>query len=289
MLELPHEIIREVETSLCLKISHYSAVGGGCINHAGALQTSKGTLFIKWNDADTFPGMLDTEVKGLELLRKTGSVRIPAVLFGGVTSSHQFLVLEFVQSGNKHPDYWKIFGEQLALLHQFKNQISGLEHDNYIGSLRQSNRQHISWPEFFIEQRLKPQLDAARGRSLIDAGLSKKFSTLFKEIPSILPEEAPSLLHGDLWGGNLMTDSSGFPVLIDPSVYFGHREVDLAMTTLFGNFDRAYMKRYHEVYPLLAGVEERMHIYNLYPLLVHVNLFGPGYLDQVSGIMRRFT
>jgi len=163
-----------------------------------------------------------------------------------------------------------------------------LDHNNYIGSLHQSNQKHDKWVSFFIEERLNPQLKLAYDSGKINSSILEKFEVMFLVLEEIFPVEKPSLLHGDLWSGNLMTDNFGNPCLIDPAVYFGFREMDLAMTTLFGGFDSEFYESYQRINHLETGWQERFDICNLYPLLVHVNLFGEGYLSSVKNILKRF-
>lgn len=270
-------------------VTKFSPATGGCINHGGMITTADGRYFIKWNDSEKFPGMFDVEAKGLALLRETRSVFVPRVIRTGVAGPYQYLMLEHIEEGRRSSTYWETFGTELAELHKTTSRRWGLDHDNYIGSLPQRNSQTNSWTTFFVEQRLKVQLDIARRNNLLDGSVLKNFHTLFDRIPSLLPDEPASLLHGDLWGGNIMTTGDGQPCLIDPAVYFGHREVDLAMTQLFGGFDNSFLDSYSQTFPLLQGFRDRFDLYNLYPLLVHVNLFGRGYVAQVMSILDRFV
>ena len=164
----------------------------------------------------------------------------------------------------------------------------GLDHDNYIGSLPQSNHQHTSWVEFFIEERLEKQIALAKNSGALNNSTIQQFNNLFKRLKEIIPEEKPSLLHGDLWNGNYMLAADGCACLIDAAVYYDHREMDLAMTRLFGGFPEEFYESYHETFPLSSGFEERVDIHNLYPLLVHVNLFGGSYISQVKSVLSRF-
>ncbi len=271
-----------------LTLKDFSFTGGGCINNGGRLTTSHGTYFLKWNDADKFPEMFKTEAKGLKLLAESKSMYIPEVIGAGEAGSYQFLVLEFIMASYRTQHYWRDFGIQLAMLHRNTSLSFGLDHDNYIGSLPQHNSLHSSWIEFFIHNRLEAQLRLAERSALVDKSLLRNFETLYTKLPDLLATEKPALLHGDLWSGNVMVNQHGAPGLIDPAVYFGHREMDIAMTQLFGGFNPEFLQVYHEVFPLAPGVEDRLQIYNLYPLLVHVNLFGGDYLAQVNSILRRF-
>jgi fructosamine-3-kinase len=197
--------------------------------------------------------------------------------------------MEWVEGGIKGQGFWADFGRGLALLHRHTRDHFGLERDNYIGSLVQHNTPASDWPSFFIHQRLEPQLKMARDRKRVEAGMAFRFERLFHQLDKLFPAEPPALIHGDLWSGNFLCDDQGCPVLIDPAVYYGHREMDLAMTKLFGGFDVALYTAYHAEWPLEKGWEERVDLCNLYPLMVHVNLFGGGYVAQVEGVLKRFA
>jgi protein-ribulosamine 3-kinase len=293
-MHIPEDIQQGVVSLLKQKVGDtlvlkdFSFTGGGCINNGGKLTTSHGTYFLKWNDAVKFPDMFQTEAKGLKLLAESKSMYIPKVIDAGEAGSFQFLILEFVAASNRTQHYWRDFGVQLAMLHQHTSTSFGLDYNNYIGSLPQQNTLHTSWIDFFIHNRLDAQLRLAERSSLVDKSLRRNFETLYAKLPDLLVMEKPALLHGDLWSGNVMVNQHGAPSLIDPAVYFGHREMDIAMTQLFGGFNPEFLQVYHESFPLAPGVEERLQLYNLYPLLVHVNLFGGDYLAQVNSILRRF-
>jgi protein-ribulosamine 3-kinase len=289
MQAIPQEILADLANIFGVKVSEFHVSGGGCINHGGKVVTSKGNFFLKWNDLHRFPGMFKAEHSGLALLKKTGTIRIPQVLCDGTSGEFQYILLEYIETRNRHSQFWKIFGEQLASLHRSSEDHYGLHHDNYIGSLPQHNKPGASWIEFFISHRLAAQLELFWKGNPQQKSLRNAFEKLFQKLPSLLAEERPSLLHGDLWAGNLITDNMGKPCLIDPAVYYGNREVDIAMTDLFGGFDHRYIESYNSVFPLQRGLEERLDIYKLYPLLVHVNLFGESYLPQVVSILKRFV
>jgi fructosamine-3-kinase len=271
-----------------ITLKDFSFTGGGCINNGGKLTTSHGTYFLKWNDAAKFPNMFRAEAKGLKLLAESKSIYIPEVIGTGEAGSFQFLVLDFIHASHRGRHYWRDFGAQLAALHRNTSSSFGLDHNNYIGSLSQQNTPCTSWIDFFIHNRLDAQIRLAERAALIDKSHRRNFETLYTQLPDLLPTEKPALLHGDLWSGNIMVNQHGAPGLIDPAVYFGHREMDIAMTQLFGGFNPEFLEVYHEAFPLAPGVKDRLQLYNLYPLLVHVNLFGGDYLAQVNSILRRF-
>ena len=269
-------------------ISTYSSAAGGCINNGGKIVTSSGIFFVKWNDRGKFPDMFVREAEGLKELQEPAAIRIPEVVGVGETKSNQYLILEYIESHSPAPDFSLRTARGLSKLHHSKSKRYGWKASNYMGSLVQHNDYSDSWIDFFVERRLEVQLKLAVDKGEMGSDAIRIFEKLYKELPSILSEEEPTLVHGDLWGGNLMRDEKGYPCLIDPAVYYGHREVDLAMTQLFGGFDDTFYSIYQEEYSTPPGLQQRLDIYNLYPLLVHVNLFGGGYVSQVMSIVRRF-
>ena len=291
---IPSGLQKAVQSSLKdvlgtpVKIKSFSPVAGGCINESGRLETEQGSFFLKWNRADLFPGMFETEARGLDLIRQAACVKVPEVICTGKFDSAIFIVLEFIGSADRSPGYWEMLGHQMGLLHGRKNSFFGLDHNNYIGSLPQQNEGEDGWADFFIEKRLKPQLRMAVDSGKMGHTQLLQFERLFGKLSNLIPSSEPSLLHGDLWGGNLMIDQSGMPCLVDPSVYFGHPEVDIAMTFMFGGFDKAMYRAYEEISPLTPGWKERSEIHNLYPLLVHVNLFGGSYTHSVVEVLNRY-
>lgn len=263
-------------------------VSGGCINTCVQVQTDAGPYFVKWNRKDAFPGMFEAEVKGLKLLKDAGAVRVPKVIGQAVVDNTDVLVLEWLESGHRKKDFFDRFGRALAAQHSHKAEEFGLDHDNYIGSLPQSNTRKQEWIPFFISQRIEPQLHRARDGGYLNHTDVKSTEHLFTRLDQIFPPAQPSLLHGDLWSGNFLVGPKGEPCIVDPAVYYGHPEMELAFTRLFGGYDRDFYEAYEEESPMEPGFEHRMDVYNLYPLLVHVNLFGMGYVGQVRGILRRF-
>jgi fructosamine-3-kinase len=267
-----------------IKVTSYRALRGGSINQAVALCTSEGDFFLKYNhQAPT--DMFAKEAQGLELLRKTNTIALPQVLGVG----QYFLLLELIDSRQRQPHFWADFGRSLAALHQHSASRFGLNHDNYIGKLPQANQLTEGGIEFFVEQRLKPQAQLAYDNGLLDYGLIQQLEKLYIQLPNLLPHEAPALLHGDLWSGNVMSNAKGVVTLIDPAVYYGLREAELAFTEMFGRFDAVFYESYHQAFALEPGYSQRVDVYNLYPTLVHVNLFGQGYVGAIKEVLRRFV
>lgn len=284
---IPEEISTFLESKFG-KLKRFHAASGGCINNGGTIESNTGRYFVKWNSAIKFPKMFEAEASGLDLLRSAESLKIPDVVNTFKGNSYACLVLEQIDQHRRASDFWERLGRGLADIHKQSADQYGLDHDNYMGSLRQYNTPHDSWIEFFVKSRLQPQIDLAKASNKIDAAGIKLYDRLISRLDQLLITEQPALVHGDLWSGNFMVGSRGEPVLIDPAVAYGHREVDLAMTTLFGGFDQAFYSAYKEYYPLSPGYESRLDIYNLYPLLIHVNLFGAGYYQQVLAILKRY-
>lgn len=262
-------------------------IAAGNQNQGIRLETSEGSFFLKLNfdhERDT----LAKESDGLQKLRHATFLKVPQTYGHGRVEDYNYLLSEFVASSRQQLDYWEDLGLGLAHLHLTQSGQFGLDSDNYIASLRQKNLQNSSWTDFFIEQRLEPMVGLAYFDKLIPLDFLKKFQTIYSKMDAIFPKEKPALIHGDLWSGNVLCDQEGKPCLIDPAVYFGHREMDLAFSRLFGGFDSRFYEAYESITPLEPGFESRIGIYNLYPLLVHLNLFGTAYLPGIEKIINRF-
>jgi fructosamine-3-kinase len=255
------------------------ALSGGDINQAYWVTLADGReIFVKTNRV-AIPGMFPAEARGLEWLARPGVVRVPTV----VAVDDRCLILEMIRPGAPVPSFEEELGRALAALHLATAPTFGLDHDNYIGRLPQSNRPAKKWSDFYRRERIEPQVRRAADAGLIPPSLRRGLDRVLAALDELVgPDEPPARLHGDLWGGNLMCDDSGRPCLIDPAVYGGHREIDLAMMRLFGGFAARTFAAYDECFPLAAGHAERIHLYQLYPLLVHVNLFGASYIGAVQ-------
>jgi protein-ribulosamine 3-kinase len=270
------------------QIQSIKTLGGGSINNTLLIKTNIDNFFVKWNDAKLYPKMFEKEAAGLKLLTEANEIHVPGVILFDETEAHSFLILNYVNSSSPKKDFWEDFGKKLAKLHKHSNDLFGLDHDNYIGSLYQSNKKHSDWNSFFILERLEKQIKLAKDKQNIDNITIKHFETLYKFLPEIFPKEKPSLLHGDLWSGNYMATENGDACIFDPAVYYGSREMDIAMSKLFGGFDPEFYHSYNEEFALIKGWKERVDICNLYPLMVHVNLFGGGYLESVKNIIKKY-
>lgn len=293
-MEVPGEILEGVRSHLekqleCpCHITGARPVSGGCIHRAYQLSTDRGAFFLKWNQLAEAPNF-DAEKRGLELLARYSPDFVARPLLLGKTGRFSFLLLKFIEGGNPSPPFWERFGQRLARLHRNTAPRFGLDHDNFIGRLPQPNRQDPDFIRFFIEQRLMPQIRRARQGGLVDAKTIQRFERLFNRLGELIPQEPPALLHGDLWQGNFLCTRSDQPILIDPAVYYGHRESEIAFTALFGGFDARFYEAYQTGFPLAAGWKERQDLFNLYPLLVHLNLFGVSYLAGIIRILNRFA
>lgn len=292
-LRIPREVADEAAQALSGErdptgFRQVTAMAGGCIHPAARVETSDGRVgFLKWSPDPGHPGF-GVEARGLEALAAQGGLRVPSVLGvgTGTNGSRGWLLLEFIEPAPVPPTGARDLGVGLARLHRpIESAAPGWTEDGWIGSLPQPNAPDTrpSWPGFWRDRRLLPLRE--RVSDHFDSATHARWDHVLEQIDTVLEgwaDDGLTLLHGDLWHGNVLWDRDGRPVLIDPAVYLGHREVDLAMMELFGGFDAAVLESYQGEAPLVPGyVERRRDLYQLYPLLVHLVLFGTGYAAGV--------
>lgn len=280
-----NQIIKnDIEKCLNDKIISNNIVSGGCINQTFQIKTESDHIYFIKINIDPPQNMFAAEAAGLDELRKPNAFKIPRV----IKAAANYLILENIPVGIKTNYFWEDFGRSFALLHKFTAKSYGFYTDNFLGSNLQINHSEASsnWSDFFFTNRLLFQFKLAEKNNLIDPYFRNSFIKLEKRINSILDDQVlPSLLHGDLWSGNFIASVDGSAWLIDPAVYYGHREADLALTKLFGGFNNAFYESYNNEFPLDEGYEYRESIYKLYHVLNHLNLFGKGYYQQAILLM----
>jgi protein-ribulosamine 3-kinase len=270
-----------------VKVNEVRPIGGGNTSRAFAVKTTSGNFFIKTNRAGLID-MFEKEAKNLELLRHILPNNTPEVVGFGTIDHISYFILKLIEPGKRVADFWADFGRTLSELHKVNGITFGLDYDNYIGSLPQSNKQNVNWVDFFLEQRIIPQ--AKKAEKVLGSDIMSMIDKLGNRLPDLLTQSRPSLLHGDLWSGNFTLNQKGTVCLVDPATYYGNREIEIAFTKLFGGFEDEFYDAYNEVMPLDKGFfDTRADIYNLYPLLVHVNLFGGWYVASVRETLKRFV
>jgi len=283
----PHEHrpawIDPLEAELSDRCDEIRHVSGGDIADSYRVDLASGDRLFAKVYSDGPPGIGEAEARGLEWLREVEALRVPAVFAHGL----DWLALEWIEPGRPRRDFADRLGSGLARLHRQTRDGFGFDQDNWIGSLPQSNSQRERWDAFYAECRLGPLRRRAVSAGILPREVIRLLDEVIENMPELVgPSEAPSRLHGDLWSGNLMIDETGSPCLIDPAVYAGHREIDLAMMRLFGGFDRRVFDAYREAFPLSPGSSERVDLYQVYPLLVHVCLFGGSYVERLEHALR---
>ena len=281
-----------LEKFLSEPIKSTSSVSGGCIADSRKLQLESGKVFFLKQLRGSNSGAFDAEESGLEELRKSGTVNVPEVVHKGA----DFLLLQWIEAGySKSNSSMEMLGRQFAELHRYRGKKFGFFEDNLLGDSPQSNKPSKegsqNWAVFYAENRLEFQTNLAVKKGYATPELTNLMENLIKKFSDLISgtEEEPSLLHGDLWSGNYLIDGRGIPWLIDPAVYYGNREADMAMTSLFGGFSNAFYSAYKSAYPIAPGYAEREPLYQLYHLLNHLNLFGTGYYGQIISILRRYA
>jgi fructosamine-3-kinase len=289
---LPDTIRQAVEEALGARVRDAAPIGGGMICHAARVGlTDQTDVFVKWGRDET-PDLFAAEADGLRRLRDARAIRVPEVLAVG----DSFLVLEYVAprpAGDARPPtgeerFAERFGEGLARLHQTSAALFGLERDNYLGRFAQINTPpRRDWPAFYRDCRLSPQIALARDLGLLPAERERLLEGVLGRLDALLDGlvSRPALLHGDLWSGNFLA-ADDTPILVDPAVYYGEREMEIAFVELFGGFPPGFLPAYRAAFPLGPGYERRRPLHQLYPLLVHLNHFGERYGPHVENVCR---
>ena len=284
---IPNELQSALETRLGT-LRSITPIGGGDINAAVRVETPDARYFVKWNFRPR-PRIFEAEARGLNLLAAAEALRIPCVI--AVLDQPAALVLEWIDLGSNKASAAEALGRGLAQQHRSTALTYGLDHDNYIGSNPQRNTPTRSWIEFYRDRRLGAQRDLAERNGYLTPDQARRLDRVMERLVQWIDDDAvvPSLLHGDLWGGNYLIDAQANPVLIDPAVYYGDREAEIAFTELFGGFGARFYAAYQEAWPLDRGYADRRDLYNLYHLLNHLNLFGEGYGGSVDAILRHYA
>ncbi len=286
---LPPSIRASLEQDTGRKVARVVPVSGGDAAAAHKVSFASGpALFVKWQ-SDNVDALL-AEKEGLDTLvaAESGLLVPKCVAYDFGVNGGGYIAIEWLERSSSGTTHWTVLGEGLARLHRVLSERYGFDSDNFIGLLPQRNDRSERWPEFFASSRLNPQVAIAKDRQRWKAGWQRQFERLVSRIDDILPEDpGASLVHGDLWGGNVMATAKG-PAVFDPAVYYGHREVDLAMSQLFGGFDSSFYDAYSQAWPIDDGYKDRAEVYNLYHLLNHMNIFGGSYAGSVDRVLRRF-
>lgn len=280
--------VNDIATHLNIHTTNIEVVRGGDINEAFCLADGSKKYFLKTNDAGRFPGMFAKEASGLRLLSNNSTLKVPEVLNTGTLANTQYLLLSWMETGKMKKDFYDHFGKAIAQMHQATKPFFGLEENNYMGSLVQLNTPHDSWHKFYSVCRVLPLVKQLFDRKKISGAQMKAADSFCNKIKDLFPTEPSAFLHGDLWNGNYATADDGYATIYDPAVYFGHREMDIGLTKLFGGFDDQFYISYNEYFPLEKNWQERLPYTQLYPLLVHALLFDGHYLNAVLKILSRF-
>lgn len=273
-----------------VRIEHRSPLGGGSINRTERIDTTAGTFVLKTHE-DAPRGFFRAEADGLAALSASGTtLTVPRVIAFSDTPP-AFLAIQYLPAGARVADFDERLGRGIAELHRSHETRFGFASNNYCGLTPQLNAGEDSWIEFYGRHRLGAQLAHAVRAGRLDAREARALESIITRLDVWLsePPDGPSLIHGDLWSGNLITDGRGYPALIDPAAYYAHPEAELGMMTLFGGFSRRVFDAYLEAFPLEPEWRERLPLYELYHLLNHLNLFGGGYRAGVAAILSRFT
>ncbi len=269
-------------------ITSYKPISGGDISNAFLVETNQNRFFLKANSQKEAYTMFVTEKKGLQIISQTNTIATPKVYYCGCYKSDAFLLMEYIEPKTPASKDLETLADHLASLHKTTASKFGLNQDNFIGNLPQSNKQHQGWAAFYFNERINPQLELAKSKGLLSINDLPKKQKIHRVLQELFQGITPSLLHGDLWSGNYLIAIDGTPYLIDPAVYYGHHEVDIAMSKLFGGFEPSFYQKYQEHFPFSEQTNARIDLYQLYYLLVHLNMFGSSYCNSVKRILTKY-
>jgi len=285
---LDFPIIKKLESTLQKNVQIIELISGGDSSFSFELDIEGDKFFFKSLGHENALNNYNQEHFSLDKLRNTEIIAIPKVESIIIDQESAGLLLEWIERKIPNQEELELFGTQIARLHKTNHENYGWPQDNYISILDQHNDWTETWTSFYIEQRITPLLEKGIDSNLFPKSLAKQLSTIAKHVELEVPNEQPSLIHGDLWGGNFIISKDGTPYLIDPSCYYGHREMDIAMSLLFGSFGRHFYSAYQNEYPLQPGFEERLPLLQLYPLMVHAILFKGHYIDSVKNVFKKY-
>ncbi len=282
--------IKHLEKVVSEAILDWKPLSGGDTSTAYRIQTANNAYFLKTATGSRALPLYTAEKKGLQQLAATQTIAVPAILAVEEYKGGAFFIMEFINSKRPNNKDFELLGRQLAQLHLAPVNIQefGNERDNFIGSLPQDNTWSSDWTTFYVKERLEPQLKRAFENGLLAKRKIPETEMLMTGCGSLFEQVSPSLIHGDFWSGNYLIRSDGKPFAIDPAPYYGHSVVDLAMSKLFGGFAPAFYEAYHELIPQRENQKELEDIYQLYYLLVHLNLFGRSYKSSVTSLLQRY-
>ncbi|MCK0178219.1 fructosamine kinase family protein [Flavobacteriaceae bacterium S0862] len=282
------DFISHLTSRLESKILSYKSISRGDISSAYHIKTQNKDYFLKINSNKYASSMFIAEREGLDTIAKANAIATPKVYFIGSFKNYSYIIMEYLEATTPTPNAIEKFGKQLAQLHQTKTEEFGFGHNNFIGSLHQLNSYHNDWHSFYINKRLLPQINLAISKGFLSENEVPNIIKMQSALDYLFKNVTPSLLHGDLWNGNFLITTNDVPYLIDPASYYGHSEVDIAMSKLFGGFSSGFYNAYHNIIPQDEDTNTRVEIYQLYYLLVHLNLFGRSYYSSVKSILSKY-
>ncbi|MDP3928605.1 MAG: fructosamine kinase family protein [Bacteroidota bacterium] len=259
----------------------FHALGGGEYNQQYKILSEQGLFFVKVQEAGKYGKVFEKEMLGILAIQKTNTLSVVKPIGTSSSDGFEFLISEFVESSPKLANFWSIFGSNLAKMHRVDNRYFGFNEDNYLEYTPQTNHRLANWSQFYLKYRLFPHIRLAAEKSFLDDAMLLKFEKYCQMAELIFPDEPPALIHGNLTEQNVMADAEGMPIVCNPSVYYGHREMDLAKSKHIGSFPAEFYEAYEKEYPLQKDWELRLDFYKMYYDLVNLNTYGSPYLPVV--------